>query len=33
MSGDSYRIKETMKWLENTMGKFGEAETEKEDAK
>jgi DNA replication protein DnaC len=33
MSGDSYRIKETMKWLENTMGKFGEAETEKEDAR
>jgi DNA replication protein DnaC len=33
MSGDSYRIKETTKWLENTMGRFGKTETEKEDVK
>jgi DNA replication protein DnaC len=30
MSGDSYRIKETMKWLENTMGKFDDINTEDE---
>jgi DNA replication protein DnaC len=30
MSGDSYRIKETMKWLEKTMGKFDGTENRKE---
>ena len=29
MSGDSYRIRETMKWLEKTMGTFGESENGK----